>query len=97
MDADELAGKLGLRLDGGVNSVGLAYKIRIECTDDDASVVRVQSMQIDEVLAIKSQQGSSASRGRSKYLFVRHRLPGLASFVASQHVMPQPTEFHDYR
>jgi hypothetical protein len=53
IDADELAGKLGLRLDGGVNSVGLAYKIRIECTDDDASVVWVQSMQIDEVLPLR--------------------------------------------
>ena len=52
---DKLAGNRGLPLEGGLDVMGLALEIQVECADDNARVGCNRLMQTHEVSAIQGE------------------------------------------
>lgn len=62
-------------------ALSLPHEIRIERTDNDSCVFGLFLVEMDEVLAIKGEDGSIAGKGKSQDRFVRHGQPRVTSFI----------------
>ena len=57
-----------------MDSPRLDHEISIESTRNDSCMIRLPSMQIDEVFTIQGHDGTRIAYGIRKYVFVGYRL-----------------------
>jgi hypothetical protein len=79
-----------------MNLLRLAFEIRIECTDNDALVLLLLTVQADEVLTVQRQDGPPVAAGLRQNLRIRNCLFGSARLANRHHVVSQPPERLDY-
>ena len=56
-------------------------------------MIRLPSMQIDEVFTIQGHHGTRIAHGIRKYVFVGYRLLCSAGILNSENIMTQPPKF----
>jgi hypothetical protein len=79
-----------------MDPTGQTNKVRIHGAGNDAAMVPLLLMQVNEMLAIEGQQHSSLPAGVRQHLFIRQCLTRLAGLLNGQDIMSEsPQFFHD--
>lgn len=92
---NELSGDRLFRPHGVVNSLGERRKIRIECGNDDAGVLRMFEMESNEVAPIQGHNRTAVAHGELQHLGVRHSSAGVTAFLHREDIVPEAPEFGD--
>jgi hypothetical protein len=96
IDAEQLILKPKLGFEGGVNSLCLPNEVRVISANDDAEVVGLSFVEIDEVAAIEGQYSTLLSASKSQHFIIGNGLLGVASFLHSQNIVSQASQsLHD--
>lgn len=80
-----------------MDSLGQPGEILIAGADDDSMMVRDQFMQLDEMPAIVSQDGTRVVDCQAKHGFIADASTGVARFLNRANVVTERTQVRDDR
>lgn len=78
-----------------MDTPGLGEKIRVKCTDDNASMTRNILVQADKITAIQREQDTFLRRGIFEHLVIRNTPVGIPCLRRGQHIMAEISKSFD--
>lgn len=78
-----------------MDAISLTDEIDIEGAHYDSCVCRPYHMQMNEMLSVQGQKGSTIRRSKSQNIIIGLRLAGITSLIHRQNIVIQLSELND--
>jgi hypothetical protein len=97
IDTDRPTFHVGVFLQGLGDPVCLAVEVQVEGAQDQAGVLRIASVEPQEVLAIQREDDAALGSSELQQFGIRPPLPAAADIIDRHHVVARPSKNMDRR